>query len=70
MTDNKYFLGMSFDLSWGLNGYGERHYICNHCELYFGVMTFDELGEIVHDCDESEPRYKNRGVIYTKPEQV
>jgi len=44
-------------LSWGVDGYGEKHYFCNYCELVFGPVAPDE---IKHKCDTSKPRYHNR----------
>jgi len=48
-------------LGWGVDGFGCRHYVCAHCELYFGDV---DPYEIKHDCDKSKPKYHNRGVIF------
>ena len=45
-------------ISWGVDGYGVRHYVCNHCWLEFGPVDPDE---IEHICDESKPMYHRRG---------
>jgi hypothetical protein len=47
-------------ISWGIDGYGRRHYDCAYCGLYFGMIN-PEL--IKHECDLSKPRYHNSGVI-------
>lgn len=46
---------------WGVDGYGRQHYICDYCEMYFGVV---DINLVEHDCDKSKPKYHNRGVIY------
>jgi hypothetical protein len=48
-------------IAYGLDGQGKAHYICDYCELYFGVVDLDL---IKHECDETKPRYQNRGVIF------
>jgi hypothetical protein len=48
-------------IGWGVDGYGNRHYNCSYCELYFGPNI--DPDEINHDCDTSKPRYHNRGVM-------
>jgi len=45
-------------ITWGVDGYGVRHYCCRHCELYFGPVDPDQ---ITHDCDTIKPKYQNRG---------
>ena len=30
---------MSCKLSWGVDGYGHRHYMCDQCQIYLGVMS-------------------------------
>jgi len=47
-------------ISWGVNGYGERAYICEYCELFFWMV---DPNKIKHTCDTSKTRYHNRGVI-------
>ena len=44
----------------GVDGHGNRHYICDHCELYFGVV---DKYKIKHNCDKTKPKYHNRGKI-------
>lgn len=44
-------------LSWGVDGFGRRHYVCNYCELVFGVI---DPSEVDHECDKSKPRYHNK----------
>lgn len=46
-------------ITWGVDGYGQRHYLCDYCELLFGCVDPDT---IKHNCDTSLPRYHNRGV--------
>ncbi|WBA79599.1 hypothetical protein [Endozoicomonas sp. GU-1] len=43
--------------TWGVDGNGKRHYLCEYCELIFGDVDPDT---IKHDCDTSKPRYHNR----------
>ena len=45
-------------ISWGVDGHGRRHYICDYCELYFGVV---DRYKINHKCDKSKPAHHNRG---------
>ena len=26
-------------LTWGVDGYGYRHYMCDDCQIYMGVLT-------------------------------
>lgn len=44
-------------LSWGVDGNGVKHYLCDHCELVFGPVDPET---IVHECDVEESRYHNR----------
>ena len=45
-------------IAWGANGHGVKHYLCDYCELEFGVVDPET---IQHKCDTSKPRYHNRG---------
>jgi hypothetical protein len=48
-------------ISWGVDGYGVKHYLCAHCELVFGVVDIDQ---IKHECNEAEVRkYCNRDKV-------
>lgn len=44
-------------ISWGVDSNGNRHYLCNYCELVFGIV---DIKEIKHKCDLTKPRYHNR----------
>lgn len=45
-------------ISWGMDGYGVKHYVCSYCWLEFGSV---DPNEIEHTCDESKPMYHRRG---------
>ena len=47
--------------TWGVDGFGYRHYVCRHCEMYFGKVDIDKIH---HDCNKSKPKSHNRGAIY------
>lgn len=47
--------------SWGVDGDGRQHYLCNYCEMYFGVI---DISLVDHNCDKSKPKYHNRGIIF------
>ena len=43
-------------ITWGVNGYGVKYYLCSHCELEYGtVKPESDCG-----CDKSKPKYHNR----------
>lgn len=44
-------------ITWGVDGYGIKHYLCDYCYLVFGNVDKDS---IEHECDTSRPRYHNR----------
>lgn len=46
---------MSNKITWGVDGFGRRSYLCSHCELEFGAEP-DET----HICDESKRSYSAR----------
>lgn len=48
-------------VTWGIDGFGIRYYICEHCELSFGNI---DINDIEHDCDKSKSKYSNRGITY------
>lgn len=43
--------------SWGVDGFGTKHYLCKHCELVFGTVN---PHEIIHACDTSKPKHHNK----------
>lgn len=47
-------------ITWGVDGYGQKHYLCEYCELFFGDVDPDTID---HDCDTSRPKHHNRGVL-------
>jgi len=47
-------------ITWGVDGYGNRHYLCDYCELVFGMV---DPAQIKHKCDLSQKRYHNRDKI-------
>ena len=47
-------------ITWGVDGYGQKHYLCDYCELFFGDV---DPNTIKHNCDTSRPKYHNRGVF-------
>ncbi len=46
-------------ITWGVDGFGVRHYVCDYCEAYFGSGIDPSL--MFHKCDKTKPRYHNRG---------
>jgi len=44
-------------ITWGVNGYGTKYYLCNYCFLEFGDV---DPYEIEHKCNIDKPRYHNR----------
>lgn len=44
-------------IGWGVDKQGVKAYLCSYCFLIFGEVDPDT---IVHECDTSEPMYKNR----------
>ena len=44
-------------ITWGIDKHGTKGYLCSHCFLIFGEVDPDK---IIHECDTSEPKYKNR----------
>ena len=49
--------GDQASIGWGVDAYGNKHYLCNYCELVFGKVNPEEIR---HECDKSKPRYHNR----------
>lgn len=47
-------------ITWGVDGYGQRNYFCEYCELVFGAVDRDTID---HNCDTSRPKYHNRDVF-------
>ena len=47
-------------IAWGVDGYGQRSYFCEYCELVFGPVDRDTID---HDCDISRPKCHNRDVF-------
>lgn len=48
---------MEPEITWGVDGYGAKHYLCDYCELVFGPVDPDE---IEHKCDITKPKGHNR----------
>jgi len=49
------------DISFGVDGFGVKHYLCDYCELVFGDVDPDMID---HECDYTKPRYHNRDKRY------
>lgn len=43
-------------LTWAVNGYGTKYYLCEYCYLEFGDVDPDT---IKHECDTQKPKYHN-----------
>ena len=48
--------------SWGVNGLGVKHYLCDCCEIVFGAH--DRPEEIKHEC--TGERYSRRDALAEK----
>jgi len=48
-------------ITWGVNGHGEKTYLCSYCYLVFGKVNPDTIH---HVCDTSKPRYENRNKTF------
>ena len=44
-------------ITWGVDGHGVKHYLCDYCELVFGPVDPDTIW---HECDRSQPKGHNR----------
>ncbi|WP_230460064.1 hypothetical protein, partial [Sansalvadorimonas verongulae] len=49
-------------ITWGVNGRGERHFLCAHCEIVFGPVDPETIN---HKCDTTKPKYRNRDKLAT-----
>ena len=44
-------------ISWGVDGFGNKHYFCRYCEIVFGSIDKEKIR---HECDTNKPKYHNR----------
>jgi hypothetical protein len=53
-------------LTWGVDGYGAKHYLCRHCEEVFGPIAPEEIKHTCQKKTEAE-NAKGRGASLPQP---
>ena len=52
---------------WGVDGYGLKSCLCEHCEVVFGIVDRETIS---HDCDTSLPRYSRRDDYFDESQRA
>ena len=53
-------------LTWGVDGYGVKHYLCSHCEEVFGPINPEE---IKHTCQKEKEAANAKDLAASLPRQ-